>query len=182
MCRGVVVALLTLAVDGCASSAVEVAGLEAGLAEDAAPERLVRTHYYSAFDGQNTYRIPVALDTLELDGDPLDLSSLRWSHDASYLSVTPNSDQTGGVLYTTRKSGVTQLRVSATSESGQTWHDTATVEISAADPALRRLGEESYTSPVRWTPLPSSGAATSCSRARTSASTAARAVTATRYP
>jgi hypothetical protein len=106
--------------------------------------QLVFSPAYSAYDGVNTYKVPIiALDITE---------TVKWSaSDPSMVDLTPDAVDFGdagalpgrGVMVQTRQAGKVTIRATAGSACGQT-------ELTIADgtPALRQIGSDRYNNGV----------------------------------
>jgi hypothetical protein len=120
----------------------------------ASPQLLEHDRYYSAFDAEHVYRVALAPNANADRLDPLDLSRVVWHFDPEFVRAEPYPQLPAAVLITTLKPGLTTLRVSGTTESGQSVRDSAELEITAADPALWRLGDAAYTDAAAIRPQP----------------------------
>jgi len=126
---------------------------------------------YSAFDnGAHTYQltpsIPAAADN-SMDSDPIDAATIKWEVDGNYLSQAPFSDLPGGVLLTTKKAGMTIIKVTAKSKSGVDVRGEAPVQISQASPEEWDAGEARYNNgmAVNWQmlrPMQTTDGSTNC--------------------
>jgi hypothetical protein len=106
--------------------------------------QLVFSPAYSAYDGVNTYKVPViALDVTE---------TVKWTaSDPSKVDLTPDAVDFGdagalpgrGVMVTTRSPGKVIIRATAGSACGQT-----ELTISDGTPALRQIGSDRYNNGV----------------------------------
>jgi hypothetical protein len=102
---------------------------------------------YSAYDGVHEYKLTPFIPSAALSSevaDPIDGSSVRWQVDASYVKRTGFADLPGSLLLTTKRAGETQLRVEATTRSGELRRGTALLTISLAKPEEWEAGEERF--------------------------------------
>jgi hypothetical protein len=141
-----------------------IAAASAQSAPDDAEHRteiLARARYYSAFDGEHSYRIPLLPDVTPDSEDPIDPGSIVWHYDPKQLELSPDPDAQTAILATTKAPGETTLQVSAQTLSGQSVYDSAVIEVSEGDPALWELADREFSNTdADWTSLPLSAACT----------------------
>jgi hypothetical protein len=154
-------ALLLWTSGGCSSEPQQVSVLPAALetndnASDAreSPAMLASDRYYSAFDGEHEYQIALAPNATADRLDPLDLSRVVWRYDSAYFRAEPYPELSAGVLLTPLRAGNSTVRVTATTESGQSVCDSAEVEITGADPALWPVGDAAFNDAAAVRPQP----------------------------
>jgi hypothetical protein len=125
-------------------------------AEVPAPLELVASPiYYSAFDGEHTYQVPLGLKLDPDAADPVQLATVKWSIAADAVRVEPEPSLPGGILVTTKRAGLSKLQVKAETKSGRTLTDEITLVVTQADPLQWEHGDAVFNdNEATWPKLP----------------------------
>ena len=133
--------LLTVMLLSCANSVDETFdyGLEAKL--------IGFSPMYSAFDGKHTYaltpNVPSAAQTSK-DADPVLASSIRWEVDDAFVKREEFPDLPAAIKLTTKKPGMTTVRVKVKTLSGLAVRSEAKLTISKATESEWEAGDRRY--------------------------------------
>lgn len=101
---------------------------------------------YSAYDGVHDYKLVASLPPADPnDDDPIDVDTVRWKLDESFVTRDTYQDLPAGLLLTTKKPGTSTINITAKRRSGAGVHSYSTLTISNADASEWQKGDERYT-------------------------------------
>jgi hypothetical protein len=137
---------LSMALVGCSSSG------DTGNASDSDTAavgelRVIFSPMFSAYDGVHEYKLPVTIDQAAIDAngiDPVNPDSVKWTVDPKMASTEPYPELPGGLLLTTKDSGMTTVSVSAMTQSGKKVKGTSVLQITKASDAEWQMGAARY--------------------------------------
>jgi hypothetical protein len=129
------------------ANAAGAAGLQGTAGAPITDVRIDLPNIYSANDGgAHIYQVVAQLPGLADPpaSDPIMPATINWTFDDSYVSAVPFVDLPRAVLLTTKRAGVTSIRVTAQTQSGTSVHGEARLTISQASDADWQLGSQRY--------------------------------------